>query len=141
MQSDHIQYKKQRTLSRELSGESNSYQSTHQSISFHLMNKQFYLENTIVNTVPVYSQLVPADKHLVFGVEKTICDYPCRLDNAKLDKRLFDISKYDISKNTSFSSVSSRHANTNSRVLYELCPFFKNRVPSIKGNYCVPAKI
>lgn len=124
MQSDYIQYKKLKSLLKD------------ESIP-PLMNKQFYLENTIVNTVPVYSQLVPADKHLVFNMEKTICDYPCHLDNKKLDKRLFNISKL----NTPFLSVSSRHANTNSRVLNEICPFFKNRVPSIKGNYCVPAKI
>lgn len=131
MQSDYIQYKKQYVLWNDRSNNDSTSSS-------YLMHKQFYLENNILNTIPVYSKLT---NHLVFDMEKTVCSDISNcpyLVNRKLNKRLFD----NFAKYTPVSSVSSRHANTSGQVLRtKICPFFKNRVPSIKGNYCVPAKI
>lgn len=136
-QSDYIQYKKQNILWNDREKESLSILSS----SSHLMYKQFYLENTSPNTLPVYSQLVPSNKQMIFQMEKPISPdcFPCPyLVNREFKYRgLFNNSiKYNFNP---ISRVSSRHATTSSRVLNtKLCPFIKNRIPSIKGDYCIP---
>lgn len=144
-QSDYIQYKKQNNLwnRRRTDIESTSFIL---SSSSHLMYKRFYLENTTINTLSSNSQLVPTGKQLVFQMEKqrsfdcfpTECPY---LVNREFKYRgLFNdsIKKYNSTPTPRISSrsaiTSSRIINTNSKV----CPFIKNRIPSIKGDYCIP---
>lgn len=140
-QSDYIQYKKQNILWNDREKESASSILSSSSL---LMYKQFYLENTSPNTLPVYSQLVPSNKQMVFQMEKPIssncfqCPY---LVNREFKNRgLFNdsIQKYNF---TPIPRVSSRHATTSSRFTNtntKVCPFIKNRIPSIKGDYCIP---
>jgi hypothetical protein len=141
-QSDYIQYKKQNNLWNDRVRES---ESSILSSSSHLMYKQFYLENTSPNTLPIYSQLVPSGKQIVFQMEKPIYSpnsncFPCPyLVNRKFKYRgLFNDSfkKYNF---TPLPSISSHHSTTSSRFMNtKICPFIKNRIPSIKGDYCIP---
>lgn len=145
-QSDYIQYKKQNNLWNDRQRESAS---SILSSSSHLMYKQFYLENTTPNTLPVYSQLVPSNKQMVFQMEKPIYPnncFPCSkhqpyLVNRKFEYRgLFNDSfkKYNP---TPTPRISSRHAITSGRSINtKLCPFIKNRIPSIQGDYCIPSE-
>jgi hypothetical protein len=142
-QSDYIQYKKQNNLWNDRVKESAS---SILSSSSHLMYKQFYLENTSVNTLPVYSQLVPSNKQMVFQMEKPISPncFPCPyLVNRKFKYRgLFNDSfkKYNY---TYTRRTSGYHATTSGRfkdINTKVCPFIKNRIPSIQGDYCIPSE-
>ena len=142
-QSDYIQYKKQNLFWKDRNNlRDKEVGSSILSSSSYLMHKQFYLENTISNTNTVYSQLIPSDRKLVFEMEKTKSPecFPCPyLVNRKLKNRPLNndsISKYSFNP---LPSLSSRHSNTSSRFLSQkICPFIKNRIPSIKGDYCIP---
>jgi hypothetical protein len=149
-QSDYIKYKKQNLLWNDRYNlRDKETGSSILSSSSYLMHKQFYLENTISNTVSntnlLYSKVVPPGKMVVFEMEKTKspeCFLECPyLVNRKLKNRpLFNdsISKYSFN---TLPKISSRHANTSSRFLNQrICPFIKNRIPSIKGDYCIPPK-
>ena len=140
-QSDYIQYKKQNILWNDRTRETTS---SILSSSSHLMYKQFYLENTSPNTLPIYSQLVPSNKQMVFQMEKPISPecFPCPyLVNRKFKYRgLFNVSiqKYNF---TPLPKLSGYHSTTSSRFMNtKVCPFIKDRIPSIKGDYCIPSE-
>lgn len=141
-QSDYIQYKKQINLWNDRHTESVS---SILSSSSYLMHKRFYLENTDPNVLSTNSQLVPTGKQLVFQMEKPIssdcfssgCPY---LVNREFKYRgLFNVSIKKYNSNPT-SSISSRHATTSSQSInnIEQCLFIKNRIPSIRGDYCIP---
>lgn len=70
-QSDYIQYKKTGVQLRDLSNESSV-------LSQKIYNSftNYNLENTIPNTKITYNQLIPINKQIVFGSEKTVKNCP-----------------------------------------------------------------
>ena len=86
-QSDYIKHKKTSTKLRIDNSSVNNKEPPVFDSGHYTDFKQFYLENTINNTSPIFNYIVQDGRHLVFGMDKVVSTCPTFIDCSNTNLR------------------------------------------------------